>query len=489
MTRATLSLIAVGLVVGCTCTDADAKGKPAAAAKPAASKDAQLSDALKVQRPADGEYFGLYLMDKKVGYFFSQLSRAGDTATSVNEMHFKANVGAQVSDRYMKETKVYEAKPNGRLLSMTVESKGDGGDQLLKATATEKGLEIERSRPGQPAEKRVLPASKETVEDADQARVVLLRKKRVEGTVTDSMDLEQYKVASWLGAESTRIVAGVPVKLRQVVTLSEKEKVPAEDYFDEEGRMLEQRYGPTMRAIAEPKDVAMKLDRVEVFGLTRVVLPKPLPDAPSVTLVVKELPDKFRVDGFRQKYKAIGDGQVEVTLQAVAPKQRAPRPVADPNGGENLKSTIIVEADHPDIKAKADELAGAERDAYVVAKKISRWVNEHLRKDYGQSKDRAADVLKAMKGDCTEHSLLTVALLRAAKIPAKRVDGVVYLRQEDGVPALYWHEWVEAYVGEWTQLDPTFGEDVVKATHWALGEEARAEITPLIGALKVLDVK
>ncbi len=495
MTRSTLSLLAVAIFVGCTCTDADAKEKaPPSAASAKPSKAGALSDAFKVQRPEGGEYFGLYLMDKKVGYFFTQLTRTGDTATSVNEMHFKANVGTQISDRYMKETKVYEATPGGKLLSMTVESKGDGGDQLLKAKVTAKGLEVERSRPGQPTEQRVLPAPKETVEDADQARVALLRKKRVEGTVTDSIDLEQYKVASWPTGESTRIVAGVPVKLRQVTTLSDKEKVPAEDFFDEQGRMFEQRYGPTMRAVAESKDVAMKLDKVEVFGLTRVVLPKPLPDSAQavpakVTLVVKELPEKFQTNGYRQKYKAAADGQVEVTLLAVAPKERATRPVADPNGGENLKSTIIVEADHPDIKAKAAELSGSEKDAYTVAKKISRWVNESLRKDYGQSKDRAADVLKAMKGDCTEHSLLTVALLRAAGIPAKRVDGVVYLKQEDGVPALYWHEWVEAYVGEWTQLDPTFGEDVVKATHWALGEEARAEITPLIGALKVLDVK
>jgi hypothetical protein len=47
---------------------------------------------------------------------------------------------------------------------------------------------------------------------------------------------------------------------------------------------------------------------------------------------------------------------------------------------------------------------------------------------------------------------------------------------------------VEAYVGEWTQLDPTFQQTVADATHFALGEESSAEITPLIGQLKVVDV-
>ncbi len=94
-----------------------------------------------------------------------------------------------------------------------------------------------------------------------------------------------------------------------------------------------------------------------------------------------------------------------------------------------------------------------------------------------------------MRGDCTEHSLLAVSLLRAAGIPAKRKDGVIYMVNEDKVPALYWHQWVEAWVGEWTQLDPTFNQPVADATHFAVGEEGNAEITPLIGQLKVVEIR
>ncbi|MBM4378174.1 MAG: transglutaminase domain-containing protein, partial [Deltaproteobacteria bacterium] len=108
---------------------------------------------------------------------------------------------------------------------------------------------------------------------------------------------------------------------------------------------------------------------------------------------------------------------------------------------------------------------------------------------YGASSDRATDVLASLTGDCTEHSLLAVALLRAAGIPARRVDGLLYLRQEDGVPALYWHEWTEAWVGGWVQMDPTFNEEVAHATHLALGYEGDARITPLLGTLKVVGIR
>ena len=124
-----------------------------------------------------------------------------------------------------------------------------------------------------------------------------------------------------------------------------------------------------------------------------------------------------------------------------------------------------------------------------MAKKIVGWVATNLEKDYGASADRASDVLRQKKGDCTEHSLLTVALLRAVGIPARRVDGVVYMMNSDGVPAFYWHEWIEAYVGEWTQMDPTFNQMVADATHFGVGQEGNAEITPLIGQLKVVEVR
>src|SRR3981081_4625084 len=67
-----------------------------------AAPKALLSDALKAARPKGGEHFGLYLLDKKVGYAFNDLSLAHgttDKAKAVSEFFFRANVGAQVPER------------------------------------------------------------------------------------------------------------------------------------------------------------------------------------------------------------------------------------------------------------------------------------------------------------------------------------------------------------------------------------------------------
>ena len=455
-----------------------------------------LTDAMQVPRPAGPEYFGLYLKGQKVGYMVSELtiSPKKDAVTSRNEIHVRAKVQAAVTERHVTETKVFESKPGGRLLSFVMEQKGDGGAQTLEGSATPGGFRVLRKRPQRPNETLSLQAPKEVVEDADQVRVALKRNATVEGVVTDTTDLEQYKVTTTLGPSEVRSIGGVKVKVRRVETLSDKEKVPTSIWVDEGGRILEMHYGPTMTAVAEPPDVAKRIDVVELFPLTRVALPKPLPPTArqvpgQLVMLMADLPEKFQVDTYRQTFVRKPNDTVEVTISTKLPKVHKPRPLVDPNGGENLKTSIVIESDAPEIKKLAKQIASDEKDAWETAKKVSRWVNQHMAKDYGASSDRATDVLRELKGDCTEHSLLTVSLLRALGIPAKRIDGVVYLMNEDQVPALYWHEWVEAYIGEWTQLDPTFGQDVADSTHFAVGEEARAEITPLIGSIRVLEVR
>jgi transglutaminase-like putative cysteine protease len=492
-----LALVSLGaLLLGAPSVQA-APPAQAPAAKAAPAK-AALSDVVKAPRPKGGEYFGLYLMDKKVGWLFTDLELLpGEPARvkATNQLVFKAMVATRVSERVHREERIYEATPGGRLLSFTVVQKGDGGDQTLVGTATPEGMRVVRQRPGRPDEELPkLPPVKERVEDADGARVALLRQAKVEGFSLDGMDLQTYALTTTVEPPEQRVVNGVKVKLSRASTLSEKEKVPVTAFVTQRGDMVLVDFGQTMQARKEPEAVAKRLDLVEVFGLTRVVLPRTLPESAravpgSVTLVVQGLPEKFREQTYRQKFKALPDGRVEVTLLATAPTVRKPRPLADPDGGANLKSTLIVESDAPAIRELAKKVIGDEQDAYRAAQKVNTWVFKNLTKDYGASADRATDVLSQRRGDCTEHSLLAVALLRAAGIPARRVDGVIYMVNEDQVPALYWHEWVEAFVGEWTQLDPTFNQVVADATHFAFGEEGNAEITPLIGALKVTDVK
>ncbi len=468
-------------------------------AAPLTARGEASSDVLRAPRPHGGEYFGLYLVDKKVGWYFTDLEAVPGRpeVRSVADFVFKAVVGNNTAERRHHEERIYESKSGGRLLSFVIQDEGDGGNQVLTGKATPTGFTVKRHRPGQADDTIALPPIQETVEDADQLRVALLRGKEVSGMALDGTDLGQYRMTTTPVAEERRVVNGVSVLLRKASIVSEKEKVPMQAVVAPDGAVVEMSYGSAMIGRAEPKSVAERLDRVEIFGLTRLVLPAAPPaTARKVpgewTLVLAGFPEKFHRPTDRQTYRTLGNGKSEVTIRAAPPapaklvKRGAPHP---PDTAEYLKSSILVESDNPAIVAKAKEIAGGETDAYAAAKKVVAWVGRTMKKDYGASADRATDVLRTLRGDCTEHSLLSISLLRALGIPARRVDGVVYVQNEDGVPALYWHEWVEAWVGTWTQLDPTFGQPVADATHLTLGEESSAEIMPLLGELKVVSAK
>lgn len=117
-----------------------------------------------------------------------------------------------------------------------------------------------------------------------------------------------------------------------------------------------------------------------------------------------------------------------------------------------LKPDRFIQSDHPSIRAVADSIrAAAHVDGWPLARAITQWVNAHIaNKSMEHGYASALDVLRSQSGDCTEHSLLTVALLRAAGVPARPVVGLAFGEAER---AFVGHMWVEAYVDGWRTLD------------------------------------
>ena len=236
---------------------------------------------------------------------------------------------------------------------------------MLVGKATPTGFTVKRQRPGQMDDTFTLPPVEETVEDTDQLRVALLRGKEVSGMARDGTDLGQYRMTTTPVAEERRVVNGVTILLRKATIVSEKEKVPMQAVVAPDGAVVEMSYGSAMIGRAEPKSVAQRLDKVEIFGLTRLPLPprrRPRPGrSREWTLVLAGFPDKFHRQTDRQTYKDLGGGKSEVTIRAAPPdpaklvKRGGLHP---PDTTEYLKSSILVESDNPVIVARAKEIAG-----------------------------------------------------------------------------------------------------------------------------------
>jgi hypothetical protein len=135
-----------------------------------------------------------------------------------------------------------------------------------------------------------------------------------------------------------------------------------------------------------------------------------------------------------------------------------------------LKPEPYIECDHPEIVARSAELTRGAPNRWEATLRIARWVEKEIRYTLADTPS-ARLALEKREGDCGPHSTLTIAMARAAGIPARLVGGVLYTPTFGG--SFGQHAWVEVHMGPsgWVALDPTTGEyEELSATHIKLFE-------------------
>lgn len=166
-------------------------------------------------------------------------------------------------------------------------------------------------------------------------------------------------------------------------------------------------------------------------------------------------------------------------LRAAPPTPAEARdlPVQSPPSPEEasyLAPTPLVNFRDPAFEGLRVRL-GAPRKAtrWDLARRVTRFVFEWIDpKDMGVGFASAQEVARNARGDCTEHGVLAVALLRSLGVPARGVVGWVALGDTLGL-----HFWVEASVGgRWIPLDPTFDQAPASAFRLKLGTTDLADL-------------
>jgi hypothetical protein len=142
------------------------------------------------------------------------------------------------------------------------------------------------------------------------------------------------------------------------------------------------------------------------------------------------------------------------------------RPAPAAGMARYLHATFEAQSDDPLIKKRAAKIVGGEKDVYRSAAKINRWVYENVEKKFVDTFSAVA-TLKSLEGECQSHTNLFAAMAKSVGIPTRTVSGIVYSRQFNG---FLYHAWPEIYAGRWIAMDPTFGQDIVDATHIKLIE-------------------
>jgi transglutaminase-like putative cysteine protease len=154
--------------------------------------------------------------------------------------------------------------------------------------------------------------------------------------------------------------------------------------------------------------------------------------------------------------------------------------------GEYLTAEPLLQVDDPDIRATAMTLVEQQQTVRDAAREIVYWVHDSIEKTNVIGIPSAIEVYRNRRGDCNEHTILSVALLRAAGIPARIVIGIAYM---DG--SFYYHAWPEYWDGTWVTADPTWGQLPADIGHLRFvtgGLGRQIDILRLIGTLQVSGV-
>lgn len=241
--------------------------------------------------------------------------------------------------------------------------------------------------------------------------------------------------------------------------------------------------GGLLRAVPEPEtvaqgyaDAAMASDREAIIELSLVRSDRILPLPRRIERMVLRL-EGVSLDlpsGTGQQCSRDGE-----RWRCETDSRRRENPHDD--AARWLRPTVPVPSDHPEIvKLSREVLAGADSSqARVTA--ILRWLGTNIRQS-GADAFSALDVLQTRQAECQGHSYLYAALARAAGIPTRIVNGLVYSGEHQG---FLYHTWAESLVdGRWQAIDPTFGQDVADGTHLKVlvGEEY-AEVAPMMALI------
>lgn len=428
-----------------------------------------------------------YVDDVKIGYSVYRQDRFPGGYRFENLIRMKvAMAGKEQEVRYFSEV---ITGPDFVLQSL--EFVFQSQERSLKVSGTVQGNEL--TVQGQGDRPRTIPLEGPVYPMAALGRLVMSRNPAPESayrfrvfdaTVMAVVPVEVLVVRRERIKVGDEVVEGLKVKTRVA-------QLEMTSWLDEDGMVLAEVSPPKMRSERTTPERAMAAEsgqaRLDLLRMFRVPVDTVVPNPAAVRRARLEVSGvgsrEFGFEGPGQQVTSQEPLIVEVTVPPVP--ARVELPIS--GQAEHLKSSLTIQCDNPQIKAKALEAVGEARDAVAAARKLVSWVFTVLAKEPTASFPTALDVLENMKGDCNEHAVFYAALARSLGIPTKVAVGLVFM---DG--AFYYHAWNEVYLGAWVPVDATFGEFPAGALHLRLSEgdlSEQAQVLAVVGkiGLRILE--
>ena len=448
----------------------------------------------------EGEsWYGLYMTGKKAGYASSSVTVASDGIVSATEdAAFKLNMVGMKQDMRVYSKRVYA--PNWELVS--IESRVDdiGGTSIFKAVINGENLTLHSTVGGQTRVSNH-PRPEESLRDFVKHVRLVSEGAKIGDSVTFSLFEPMYQReiggrSEIIGIEE-RFLDGAVTNVYRVKTVLDMMGIETISFVAEGGMTLEDQIaGGIITMRLEPKEIAKDVGYAnDVIISNAAMLEAPL-ESPrtrkELHLSMRGGLDNNHILNDRRQKIVDRNEYFEFKGLRLSPEDitSVNLPITDSAHLKWTLPTVFVQSDNPRMIEKARSIIDGESNAMLVSEALCHWVYRNVRSTFSARLTNSLEVLDNMEGDCTEHSMLFVGLARAAGIPAREVAGLIYV---DGPqPGFYFHQWAKVWVGEWIDVDPTFDQPLVDATHIKLSEGDLFEqirLLPVIGQISIDVVK
>ncbi len=440
---------------------------------------------------AEDLYYGIYLNGAKIGWMNSQISGTSEAVKVKVQMEARISGMGTVSQIDLKEERTYRAS-DGLMVGVDFMQSAATGEVTIKGKLVGEALQLEVIA-GDVTTRKSAPA-RESLRDMQLLQKLVAAPKvgsGSEGVRFDPSALKLLKVTHKVNAVEQRFFGGVEVATVEVTSVYPEMGMTESSWYDTSGKLLETKVGGFFVARLEPRDVAKRAEYQQDLLISAVVkTPKPIENAESLA-------------GLEVLFEGFGDFKFPASSRQVATKKgerttlvltRDKEPpvvslkVKEPTT-EYTAPTPFIQSEAAEIVEASWRTIGNAKDRWTAVQRLVPFVYTHIKDEYVAAFSNAMEALKSRRGDCTEHSVLFVALARAAGIPARTAVGIAYWPAGQGFG---WHAWAEVKIGEqWYAVDPTWNQPIADATHIKLaqgGPAEQARVVMLLGSLKVARV-
>jgi len=461
-----------------------------------------------VLRADDGRWYEIRIADSPCGYLHETSEQVdGVVRTCTDERFVVARAGRNAS---LEQFVCFEETPRGKPLRARVQMDAGGEPSIQLYTFTETGFTMVVQQRGREWAEEVLMDDMDWLTPAEAAAFVEARIKsgarRIKyRTVEPSDQMSIIEVRSELVGHESRDVLGRETKLGRWRTSTSHSPLELIELRADDGTVVSARVDigigeMTMELVDEKRAREALSSPAPELMVTTVVAVQGMPDssdrlerarylvrAPGVS----DLPFP---DSGAQRVHQREDGAVEIDLDAGRGSAASPDELSDE--AFSRPSTLVDSAD-PEVIAFMNRALRRASDAPEArAEALRRAVGSHItRKNFATAFGSASDAVRDRTGDCTEHSVLLAAALRADGIPSRVATGLVHGRFQGASDGGFaWHMWTQALVdGHWIDLDATRREPFdaghllvsTSSLRRGSGEQELSEMLPLLGRLRI----